>query len=115
MSKQLTPKQKAELEQLQQLSQQVGILQQNKMSLRAALQEAESALKEIENLPDEEEIYKLAGTIMYKTTVGKTKAKLQQNKELYEVQLTKLDNQIKSSEEKMKELDTKLRKELGIA
>ncbi len=115
MSKQLTPKQRADLEQLQQLSQQVSILQQNKMSMKAALQEAESALREIEGLADDEEIYKLAGAIMYKTTVGKTKAKLQQNKELYEVQLTKIENQIKSTEERMKELDSKLRKELGIA
>ncbi len=115
MSKQLTPKQRADIEQLQNLSQQLNILQQNKMSMNAALAEAETALKELENLSDDEEIYRLAGTIMYKTTVGKTRSKLTQSKELYEVQITKFENQIKSTEQKLKELDAKLRKELGIA
>ncbi len=79
-----------------------------------ALQEAESALKELEGKDENEEIFRLAGSLMFKTTVGKVKEKLIQNKEIYEVQIKRFENQSKETEQKMKELENKLKKELGI-
>ncbi len=114
MAANLTPQQEADIKKLQNLAQQLNTLQQNNSQISGSMREAEQAIKEVEGLKEEEEIYRAAGMLMYKTTVGKTREKLNEDLELYKIQSGRYKAQIETIQHEMKTLEEKLTKQLGL-
>ncbi len=114
MSRDISPKQQEELKQLQIMSQNLQILQQNKMQMEATLADTTKAIEAIKELSDDTEIYRLSGQLFYKTEVPKTREKLMEEKELLEVRVKSMKNQFEDLEKRATDLEAKLKKELGF-
>ena len=109
MSRNITPEQQAEIQQLQQMSQQLNTLHQNYLQMESRKREVERTLKTLEDLVDETEIYRSSGQILYKTDVSKTKSDLSEEIELLEVRINRSKKQIEELDKRVKDRDAQLR------
>lgn len=113
MSRGLSPQQEQEIRRLQMMSQQLQMLQQNHIQMEASFKETERALEAIKDLPEDVEIYRATGQLLFKTELPKTKERLEEEKEFLEVRLSTMKNQVSDLEKKAKDLEAKLRQEIG--
>lgn len=109
MSRSITPEQQAEIQQLQNMSQQLNTLQQNYMQLESKKRELERTIAAIKDLEEESEIYRSAGQVLYKTTVSKTKSDLTEEVEILDVRVSKSKKQIEELDKRVKDKDAQLR------
>lgn len=109
MSKSITPEQQAEIQQLQNMSQQLNTLQQNYMQLESKKRELEKTLASIKDLDDESEIYRSSGQVLFKTTVTKARSSITEEFELLEVRVSKSKKQIEELDKRLKDKNTQLR------
>ncbi|MHA2171639.1 MAG: prefoldin subunit, partial [Candidatus Kariarchaeaceae archaeon] len=67
MSQSITPEQQKELQQLQQLSQQLTVMNQNYIQMETRKRELERTIDVMKDMEDETEIYRSAGQILFRT------------------------------------------------
>lgn len=99
---------------MQGMGQQLQALQQNIMQMEAAHAEADRALEAIKDLPDDAEIYKTSGLLLFKTEVPRTRTQLEQERELLEMRIKTMKSKFEELETNAKNLESKIRKEMGI-
>ena len=109
MSRNFTPEQQAEIQQLQNMSQQLNTLQQNYMQLESKKRELDRTLSSIKDLDDESEVYRSAGQILFKTNISDTRTSLNDEIELLEVRVTKSKKQIEELDKRVKDKEEQIR------
>ena len=111
MAKGISPQLEDKIKRYQSIQQQMSALQQQIQALKLEQIDIEKAIKEIEELPDDEVCYRSIGRLMVKSTIKDTKAKLNDQKELtdtrtklseksfdkFKKQFEDLENEIKSA------------------
>ena len=109
MSRNFTPEQQAEIQQLQNMSQQLNTLQQNYMQLESKKRELDRTLSAIKDLEDESEVYRSTGQILFKTNIVTTRNSLTEDLELLEVRVTKSKKQIEELDKRVKDKEEQIR------
>jgi len=108
----LPPQVQQRLVRLQQLQQTLqGVLTQ-KQQLELELTEIEQALDELEKLTDNATIYKSIGSLLVKSEKGKVTTDLNERKELLDMRVNVLGKQEERLRSQVKELQTKLQRDL---
>jgi len=108
----LPPQVQQRLLRLQQLQQTLqGVLTQ-KQQLELELTEVEQALDELEKLTDQATIYKSIGSLLVKSERGKVTTDLNERKELLDMRINVLGKQEERLRSQVKELQTKLQRDL---
>jgi prefoldin beta subunit len=108
----LPPQVQQRLVRLQQLQQTLqGVLTQ-KQQLELELTEIEQALDELEKLTDNATIYKSIGSLLVKSEKGKVTTDLNERKELLDMRVNVLGKQEERLRSQLKELQTKLQRDL---
>ena len=100
MSKGISPQLEEKIKQYQNIQQEMAVTQQQIQQLKIDQIEIDKALKEIDEMPDDEICYRSIGRLMVKSSIKDTKAKLKDQKELSETR-------IKLSEKSYDKLKTK--------
>lgn len=113
MSRDISPQQQQELKQLQIMSQNLQVLQQNRIQIESTLADTSKAIEAIKDLADDAEVYRLSGQLFYKSEVPKTREKLIEEKELLEVRVNSMKKQFEDLEKRAMDLEAKLKSELG--
>ncbi|NHK29732.1 MAG: prefoldin subunit beta [Asgard group archaeon] len=111
LSKGISPQLEDKIKRYQSIQQQLNSIQQQIQTLKNDEMNIDKALKEIEELPDDEICYRSIGRLMVKSTIKETKVKLKDQKEL-------TDTRVKLSEkssEKLKKQFEDLEKEIRSA
>ncbi|MFW5847114.1 MAG: prefoldin subunit [Nanoarchaeota archaeon] len=87
------PEQKdsSQIQELQMLEQNLQSIMYQKQAFQSELAETQSALKEVNS--SKEDVYKLAGQILIKTSVEKIKQELQNKEKILNMRLEKLEKQ----------------------
>jgi prefoldin beta subunit len=108
----LPPQVQQRLLRLQQLQQTLqGVLTQ-KQQLELELTEVEQALDELEKLTDQATIYKSIGSLLVKSEREKVTTDLNERKELLDMRINVLGKQEERLRSQVKELQTKLQRDL---
>ena len=108
----LPPQVQQRLLRLQQLQQTLqGVLTQ-KQQLELELTEVEQALDELEKMTDNAIIYKSIGSLLVKSEKGKVMKDLSERKELLDMRINVLGKQEERLRSQVKELQTKLQRDL---
>ena len=108
----LPPQVQQRLLRLQQLQQTLqGVLTQ-KQQLELELTEVEQALDELEKLTDKATIYKSIGSLLVKSEKGTVTTDLEARKELLDMRINVLGKQEERLRSQVKELQTKLQRDL---
>ncbi|NHJ38398.1 MAG: prefoldin subunit beta [Asgard group archaeon] len=111
LSKGISPQLEDKIKRYQTIQQQLNSIQQQIQALKIEEMDIDKALKEIEEMPDDEICYRSIGRLMVKSTIKDTKAKLKDQKEL-------TDTRVKLSEkssDKLKKQFEDLEKEIRSA
>ena len=87
MSKGISPQLEDKIKNYQSLQQQMSSLQQQIQAVKLEQIDIDKALKEIEELPDNEECYRSIGRLLVKSTIKETKVKLGEQKDLYDTRV----------------------------
>ncbi|HUT79667.1 MAG TPA: prefoldin subunit beta [Candidatus Bathyarchaeia archaeon] len=111
MSQGISPQLEEKIKRYQAIQQQMATVQQQVQALKIEHMDIEKALKEIEELPDDEVCYRSIGRLMVKSTIKDTKEKLKDQKELTETRV-KLSEK---SSDKLKSQFEDLEKEIRAA
>ena len=98
MSGSLSQEQQAELQVLQQMSQQLNSLHQSYLQMESKKRELEKTLESIKEMSDDNEIYRSIGNVLFKAGVAPTRTELTDELEL-------LDTRVNRSKKQIEELD----------
>ncbi len=109
MERSVTSEQQKELQQLQQLSQQLNIMNQNYIRMDTRKRELERSIETMRDLPDDHKIYRTAGQILFKASVPETQKNLKEQLELLDVRVNQSKKQIEELDKRIKDGETKLR------
>ena len=109
MSKEMSQQIQNKIKQYQNLQQKMSSLQQQVQMLKNEEAETEKAMKEIDEMPDDEECFRSIGRLMVKSTIKETKVKLKDQKEfastrvgIFEKDLAKTQKQYEALEVELK-------------
>jgi len=111
LSQGLSPQLEDKIKRYQAIQQQMSSITQQMQALKIEQMDIDKALKEIDELPDDETCYRSIGRLMVKSTIKDTKLKLKDQKELTETR-------VKLSEKSMDKLKSQfddLEKEIKAA
>ena len=111
LSKGISPQLEDKIKRYQSIQQQLNSIQQQIQALKIEEMDIDKALKEIDELPDNEVCYRSIGRLMVKSTIKESKAKLKDQKDLTETRV-KLSEK---SSEKLKKQFEDLEKEIRSA
>lgn len=111
MAKGISPQLEDKIKRYQSLQQQMGSLQQQIQAVKLEQIDIDKALKEIEELPDNEECYRSIGRLLVKSTIKETKVKLGDQKDLYDTRVKLAEK----SYEKIKKQFEALEKDIKVA
>lgn len=117
-SRKIPPRVQQYLAQLDKLQNTYLAVLSQKQSVDAQLIEVRNALSEIERIAEHQDVYKLVGNVLVKTSRDRVKEELNETKTLLEARQKTLENEIKrlSSEiEKLNETISRVVKEEGIS
>lgn len=109
MSGSLNQEQQAELQVLQQMSQQLNTLHQNYLQMESKKRELEKTIDSIKDLSDDNELYRSIGNVLFKADVGKTRTELSDELELLDVRVTRSKKQIEELDKRVKDKESQLR------
>ena len=87
MSKGISPQLEEKIKQYQSVQQKMATIQQQIQNLKIEQIEIDRALKEIDEMPDDEVCYRSIGRLMVKSTIKDTKQKLTDQKELSDTRI----------------------------
>ena len=113
MSQELPPSVRSQLARLQKLQEELQYVLSAKQQWQAQLFEVQSALTELEKLPEGRQIYKIVGSIMVSKDRDSLIKELNERKELIEMQLETIKKQEELLRKQVEDLDKKLRARLG--
>jgi len=109
----LPPQIQERLLRLQQLQQTLQTILAQKQQVELELTEIEQALSELQKIADDATIYKAIGSLLVKAEKPKVTADLDERKELLNVRVQVLGKQEERLRGQLKDLQTKLQKELS--
>jgi prefoldin beta subunit len=109
----LPPQIQERLLRLQQLQQALQTILAQKQQVELELTEIEQALSELQKIADDTTIYKAIGSLLVKAEKPKVTADLDERKELLNVRVQVLGKQEERLRGQLKDLQTKLQKELS--
>jgi prefoldin beta subunit len=109
----LPPQIQERLLRLQQLQQTLQTILAQKQQVELELTEIEQALSELQKIADDTTIYKAIGSLLVKAEKPKVTADLDERKELLNVRVQVLGKQEERLRGQLKDLQTKLQKELS--
>jgi prefoldin beta subunit len=104
----LSPQQQQQVMRLQQLSQSIETIIQQRVSMETQAKELEYAVKELEGAGEDAIVYKSAGGIFLKSEQQKLLAESKEKKETLEMRVKSLTNQ----EERLKKQHEEMRKSI---
>jgi len=109
----LPPKVQQRLMRYQQLQQTLQAISVRKQQLSLELMEVENALKALNEIDDETPVYKSVGTLLIRAEKAKLVQELEDKKTVIKLHLERLETQEKRAQEELKNLEAKLRRDLG--
>ncbi len=109
----LPPKVQQRLALYQQLQQMLQSILARKQQLNLELMEVENALRALKEVDDSTPIYKSVGTLLIRTEKAKVIQELEDKKAVINLRLEQLEREEKRAREQLKELEAKLRRDLG--
>lgn len=109
----LPPQIQERLLRLQQLQQTLQTILAQKQQVELELTEIEQALSELQKIADDATIYKAIGSLLVRAEKTKVTADLDERKELLNVRVQVLGKQEERLRGQLKDLQTKLQKELS--
>lgn len=104
---------KAEIKRYQDLIEKIRYVALNRQQLQIQLLEINNALKELSNIPDDTNVYKIVGTIMIAKPKKEVQSDLEQQKETLEIRFKSLQRQEELLRKQLNELEKKLTRKLG--
>ena len=108
----LPPQVQQRLLRLQQLQQTLQVVLTQKQQLELEFTEVEQALSELEKLTDSATIYKSIGSLLVKAKKGKVTTELNERKDLLNMRINVLGKQEERLRTQVKDLQTKLQRDL---
>jgi prefoldin beta subunit len=112
LSKKISPQLEDKIKRYQNIQQQLNATQQQMQALSLEKMEIEKALKEIEELPDEEVCYRSIGRVMVKSNIKETKEKLNEQKDLSDTRVKFFEKNMEKLKKQFEELETDIRNSL---
>lgn len=97
----------------QQLQNLLAQILTEKATVETELKEVNRVLSELDNLPDNIEIYKALGHILVKTSKSNVQSELNERKELLELRLKSLEKQEKEARRQLEEVQAKIKEILA--
>lgn len=97
---------------LRQQQQEMSGLVKQKESLKGELTETENALKEVKGSKENEDLYKITGTVMIKKSKGDLKEDLKDKKDILELRIGRLKKKIKKLKKGIKKRREDLNKQV---
>lgn len=113
MSKGMSPQLEEKIKQYQTIQQKISVVQQQIQTLKIDQIEIEKALKEIDEMPDDEICYRSIGRLMVKSTIKETKEKLSDQKELSDTRIKLSEKSNKKLKKQFEELEVTIKASLG--
>ena len=98
---------------LQQVQRSLQEILYQRQQLELELTEVENALRELDNLPEDAAIYKSIGALLIRSEKSKVLEELNDRKEIINMRLTVLGKQEERLRGQLKDLQEKLKQELG--
>lgn len=116
VGEEVPPQLQDQINRFQQLKAQVQIITQQRQQIELQLRETEEALTELEKTDAQTPIYKSVGALLIRTKAkSDIKKELMSNKESLELRKTTLEKQESRSQEKLNELQSKIKNALNLA
>ena len=109
----LPPKVRQRLVRYQQLQQTLQAILARKQQLSLELMEVENALKALEEIDDDTPVYKSIGALLIRSEKAKLVQELEDRKTVIQLHLERLESQEKRAQEELKDVEAKLRRDLG--
>lgn len=113
MSKGISPQLEEKIKQYQSIQQRIAANQQQIQTLKIEQIEIEKALKEIDEMPDDEVCYRSVGRLMVKSTIKESKVKLGDQKELSETRIKLSEKSNEKLKKQYDELEETIKAALG--
>ncbi len=113
MSKGISPQLEEKIKQYQSIQQRITANQQQIQTLKIEQIEIEKALKEIDEMPDDEVCYRSVGRLMVKSTIKESKVKLGDQKELSETRIKLSEKSNEKLKKQYDELEETIKAALG--
>ncbi|MHA1462759.1 MAG: prefoldin subunit beta [Candidatus Heimdallarchaeota archaeon] len=113
MSKGISPQLEEKIKQYQSIQQRITANQQQIQTLKIEQIEIEKALKEIDEMPDDEVCYRSVGRLMVKSTIKESKVKLGDQKELSETRIKLSEKSNEKLKKQYGELEETIKAALG--
>lgn len=111
----LPPAVQERLLRLQQLQQSLQATMMQKQQTELELNENDTALEEMQKIPEDTPMYKSVGSLLIKTEKTKITTELTERKELLNTRISVLTKQEERLRNQMKDLQTKLQQDLNPA
>lgn len=105
----LSPKVQNQLAMLQQIQQQLQTVVGQKSQYEMAIKEANRALEELEDVPEESEIFMTVGSVIVQKDREKVRSTLNDKVETLEIRVKSLEKQEQSLQSKFEQLSQQIR------
>ncbi|MHC1626006.1 MAG: prefoldin subunit beta [Methanoculleaceae archaeon] len=105
----LSPKVQNQLAMLQQIQQQLQTVAGQKSQYQIAIKEANRALEELKDVPEDTEVFMNAGSIIVQKDVEQVRATLNERVETMEIRVKSLEKQEKALQSRFEQLSQQIR------
>jgi prefoldin beta subunit len=109
VTKGISPQLEDKIKRYQTMQQQMSSLQQQIQTVKLEQLDIDKALKEIEELPDDEECYRSIGRLLVKSTIIDTKGKLGEQKDLYNTRVKLAEKSYEKIKKQFEDLETEIK------
>lgn len=113
MSKGISPQLEEKIKQYQTIQQRMTVFQQQIQALKMEQIDIEKALKEIDEMPDDDICYRSIGRLMVKSTIKESKEKLSDQKELADTRIKLSEKSNEKLKKQFDELEETIKASLG--
>ena len=113
MSGELPPELRQELTRLQTALQKLQMIESQLQQVIMQQKETEFTLNEVKKLKDDVEMFRMVGSIMFKTTKEEVVKKLEEELELLELRVKTLRNQRERAAKEVQEIRDRIKTEFG--
>ena len=109
VAKGISPQLEDKIKRYQSLQQQMSSLQQQIQAVKLEQLDIDKALKEIEELPDNEECYRSIGRLLVKSNIKDTKVKLGEQKDLYDTRVKLAEKSYDKIKKQFEDLENEIK------
>lgn len=110
----LSPEQEADIQKLQQMSNNLRTLQSQQMQLEGQKAELKRTVDVLKELPEDREIYRQTGQILFKANLVETLKNLEEKLELVEIRAKQATKQLSDYQKSTQDLENKIKGYLKI-